>query len=152
LWARALVAHTWNPTYLGGWDQEDHDSRTVRAKSWRDPPISKITRTNWTGGMTQEVECLLCELKALSSNPSATKKKKKNLNIWRRELDIGLVLPHVPYKKSQLIWERVLYYRRFPIKKDGIVKITIFPQFMVTNQMKDWWDTQNLGAGEGSSH
>jgi hypothetical protein len=86
--------------------------------------------------MTQDVECLLCELKALSSNPSAT--KKKNLNIWRRELDIGLVLPHVPYKKSKLIQERVLYYRTFPIKNDGIVKITIFPQFMVINQTKDW--------------
>jgi hypothetical protein len=44
-------------------------------------PTSKITRAKWTGDVTQVVECPLCKLEALSSNPSPTKKKeKKNPN------------------------------------------------------------------------
>jgi hypothetical protein len=35
------VAHACNPSYLGGWDQEDHGSRPSRANSSWDP-ISKI--------------------------------------------------------------------------------------------------------------
>jgi hypothetical protein len=38
--------------------------------------ISKITRAKCTVGMAQVVECLFCKCKALSSNPSPTKKKK----------------------------------------------------------------------------
>jgi hypothetical protein len=41
------------------------------------PPISKLTRAKWTGGVAHAVECLLCESEALSSNSSSTKKKKK---------------------------------------------------------------------------
>jgi hypothetical protein len=40
-------------------------------------PISKITRVKIAGHVTQEVEHLLRKLRALSSNPSNTKKKKK---------------------------------------------------------------------------
>jgi hypothetical protein len=51
-------------------------------------PISKITRTKWTGGVVQAVECLLCKHEVLNSNPSPThpgppptptKKRKKSL-------------------------------------------------------------------------
>jgi hypothetical protein len=38
-------------------------------------PISKISRAKWTGDVAQAVEH--CKYKALSSNPSPTKKKKK---------------------------------------------------------------------------
>jgi hypothetical protein len=69
------VAHTYNPSYLGGGSQEDCGSRPVQASSLQDP-ISKITRVKWTGGMVQVVEeHLLCNHEALSSNPSPTKKK-----------------------------------------------------------------------------
>jgi hypothetical protein len=40
--------------------------------------ISKITRANWTGGVAQEVEHLLSQHEALSSNPSTDKQSKKN--------------------------------------------------------------------------
>jgi hypothetical protein len=40
-------------------------------------PLPKISRAKWIGGMAQAVECLLCKVKALSSNFSLTKKKKK---------------------------------------------------------------------------
>jgi hypothetical protein len=40
-------------------------------------PISTISRTRWTGGVVQAIEHLLCKCKALSSNPSPAKKKKK---------------------------------------------------------------------------
>jgi hypothetical protein len=36
--------------------------------------IFKTTRTKWTGGVAQEVECLLCKYEALSSNPHEKKK------------------------------------------------------------------------------
>jgi hypothetical protein len=36
--------------------------------------ISKITTANWTGGVVQVVEHLLCKREALSSSPSPTKK------------------------------------------------------------------------------
>jgi hypothetical protein len=36
--------------------------------------ISKITRAKWTGDVA--VECLLCKHRAMSSNPSPTKKNK----------------------------------------------------------------------------
>jgi hypothetical protein len=41
--------------------------------------IFKINRAKWTGGVAQAKECLVCELKALSSNPSPTKKKNQFL-------------------------------------------------------------------------
>jgi hypothetical protein len=47
--------------------------RPGRANSSFDP-VSKIIRAKWLGGMTQVAEHLLCKLKALSSNPSPTKK------------------------------------------------------------------------------
>jgi hypothetical protein len=40
----ALVAHTCNPSYLGGRDQEDHGSRSALRNSSRDP-ILKISNT-----------------------------------------------------------------------------------------------------------
>jgi hypothetical protein len=43
----------------------------------QETPIPKITRAKWTEGMAQVVEHLLCKCKALSSNSSHTKKKKK---------------------------------------------------------------------------
>jgi hypothetical protein len=47
--------------------------------------IPKITRAKWTGGVAQVVESLLCKCKALSSNSSLIKKKKKERKKGRRE-------------------------------------------------------------------
>jgi hypothetical protein len=71
-----LIAHAYNPSYLGGWDQEHRDSRPDEAYSLWDP-VSKITRAKWTGGMTQVVDHLLCKHEALNSNHSPTQKRKK---------------------------------------------------------------------------
>jgi hypothetical protein len=70
-----LVAHACNPSYLGGWDGEDHSSRPVQAKNLWDPHLQKVTRAKWTGDMAQGVEHLLCKCKALSSKPSPTIKE-----------------------------------------------------------------------------
>jgi hypothetical protein len=43
--SQAPVAHTCNPRYSGGRDQEDHGSKPAQANSLRDP-ISKILNTN----------------------------------------------------------------------------------------------------------
>jgi hypothetical protein len=40
-------------------------------------PHLQITRAKWTGGVAQAVEHLLSKHKALSLNPSNTKKRKK---------------------------------------------------------------------------
>jgi hypothetical protein len=50
--------------------------KALKANSLRNP-ISKITRVEWTTGMVQVVECLLCKCETLSSNPKLTGKKKK---------------------------------------------------------------------------
>jgi hypothetical protein len=39
-----LVAHTYNPSYLEGRDQEDHSLKPAQANNLRDP-ISKIPST-----------------------------------------------------------------------------------------------------------
>jgi hypothetical protein len=38
----------------------------------------KKIKAIWTGGVAQVIECLLCKYKALRSNPSPTKKRRKN--------------------------------------------------------------------------
>jgi hypothetical protein len=61
------VAHTYNPSYSGGRDQEDHDSKPVQANSSMRPYLEKpFTKTGL-------VEWL--KVKALSSSPSTSKKK-----------------------------------------------------------------------------
>jgi hypothetical protein len=63
-WVR--VAHACNPSYSGGRDQEDHGSKPSQAEFKR-PYFKKL--------FTKIVEWL--KIKALSSNPSTAKKKKK---------------------------------------------------------------------------
>jgi hypothetical protein len=72
LGGRVPVAHICNPSYSGGRDQKDHSSRgskPARTNSSGDPiskkPITKTGLSEWL------------KLKALSSNPSTAKKKKK---------------------------------------------------------------------------
>jgi hypothetical protein len=64
------VAHGHNPSYSGGRDQKDHGSKPAEANSLRGPiskkPNTKIGLVEWL------------KVKALSSSPSNTHKKKKN--------------------------------------------------------------------------
>jgi hypothetical protein len=46
--------HSCHPSYLGGWNQEYCGSRPTQANSSQDP-MSKITRTKWTGRIPQGV-------------------------------------------------------------------------------------------------
>jgi hypothetical protein len=70
------VAHTCNPSYSGGRDQEDHDSKPAQANSSQDP-ISKNPSQKRADGVAQIVENLPRKHEALSSNPSMTRKEKK---------------------------------------------------------------------------
>jgi hypothetical protein len=64
-----LVAHTSNPSYSGGRDQEDHGSKLARANSSTRPYFEKNLHKK------QLVDWL--EVKALNSSPSTTKKRKE---------------------------------------------------------------------------
>jgi hypothetical protein len=75
---QAPVAHSYNPSFLGGWDWEDHSSRPTQENSLRDT-ISKMARAKWTRGVTEAVECLFCKHKTLSSNLSSIKKNKNKI-------------------------------------------------------------------------
>jgi hypothetical protein len=76
------VTHSYNPSYLEGWDLEDPGSRPVWANnSW--DSISKTTRAKWIGAVAQAVELSEFELRVLSSNSSPTKKKKSNIVTFR---------------------------------------------------------------------
>jgi ribosomal protein S21 len=67
--SEALVAHTWNPSYSGGTDQEGWGSKPAQANSSARPHLKKpFTKT----GLVEQLK-----VKALSSSPSTTKKKKK---------------------------------------------------------------------------
>jgi hypothetical protein len=46
------VAHSCNPSYSGGRDQEDHGSKPAQANSLQDP-ISKTFHKNRAGGVAQ---------------------------------------------------------------------------------------------------
>jgi hypothetical protein len=63
------VAHACNPSYSGGREQEDHGLKPVWANSSKGLiskiPITKIGLVEWL------------KVKALSSNPRTTQKKKK---------------------------------------------------------------------------
>jgi hypothetical protein len=61
------VAHTCNPSFSGGRDQEDLGSKPAGANSSQDP-ISKIPNTKGAGGVAQGV--------GPSSSPSTTKKER----------------------------------------------------------------------------
>jgi hypothetical protein len=80
-WNQALVGHIFNPSYLGGWDQEDHSLRLAWANSsWYS--ISKMARAKWTRDVVQAVECLLASVKPwvqTSVPPPHQKGKKKTI-------------------------------------------------------------------------
>jgi hypothetical protein len=54
----------------------------------RDYHLQNITRAKWIGGRAQGVYCPLCKCEALSSNPSSTKKGKKDKRINSKDLTI----------------------------------------------------------------
>jgi hypothetical protein len=70
-----LVAHTCNPSYSEGKDQEDRGLKSAWENSSRDP-ILKIPNTHKkkAGGVAQVVECLPSKYKAMSSNSRMAKK------------------------------------------------------------------------------
>jgi hypothetical protein len=85
------VARACNPSYSRDRDQEDHGSRPAQANSSSDPILEKPnTKKRRAGEVTQvvEVECLPSKHEALSSNPSAAKKKKMvTRNLGRKYVD-----------------------------------------------------------------
>jgi hypothetical protein len=72
------MAHTYNPSYSGGKDQEDHSWKPAQANHLRDPISKKsISHTHThththTHDWQSDSNC-----KALSSSPSTEKKEKR---------------------------------------------------------------------------
>jgi hypothetical protein len=77
---QVLVAHACNPTYVGGWDQDDQDFRPSWANS-SGTLSPKITRAKWTEGVAQVAKHLLCKCEALNLSLSSAKKKKCNYRL-----------------------------------------------------------------------
>jgi hypothetical protein len=69
--------HQWlMPVVLASWEAEIRRITVQdqpRTNNSQDPPISKLTRAKWTGGVAQVVEHLLYTYKVSSSNPSSIK-------------------------------------------------------------------------------
>jgi hypothetical protein len=65
------VAHTCNPSYLGGCDQ-DCGSKPALENSSEDPHLQN--NQSKMESVAQVVGCLLCKREALSSNSKNTKK------------------------------------------------------------------------------
>jgi hypothetical protein len=68
------VAHTYNPSYLGGRDQEDYSLRPAQANSLQDLILKHPTQKR-AGTVTQVIEFLPSKSEALSSNLSTDKRK-----------------------------------------------------------------------------
>jgi hypothetical protein len=47
------VAHTYNPSYSGHRDQEDHGSKPAQTNRSRDPILKNPITKNWAGGVPQ---------------------------------------------------------------------------------------------------
>jgi hypothetical protein len=94
-----MVANIYNPSYLGGWDQEDHGMRPARQIVW-ETPMSKMEQ-KWIGGMAQAAECLPSKYGPLSSKPilpkqNKTKQKSKRDQVewrWSGGLPGGILKP-----------------------------------------------------------
>jgi PAB1-binding protein PBP1 len=71
------VAHIYNPSYLGGKDQENQIRSQPRQIA------QKITNPKTAGRVTQVAELLPSKPKALSSNPK--KKKKQNFYLQHKK-------------------------------------------------------------------
>jgi hypothetical protein len=70
------VAHTCNPHYSGGKDQEDCGSKTAQENSLWEPHLqNNQSKMDW--GCGSRAEHLLYKCKGLSSNPSPAKSKTK---------------------------------------------------------------------------
>jgi hypothetical protein len=69
-----MVAHTYNPSYTGGREQEDCGLRPVCAKMW--DPIREISKGKWAVNLAQVVESLPSKHEALCSNSNTAKQKK----------------------------------------------------------------------------
>jgi hypothetical protein len=76
-----LAAHTCNPSYSGGRDQEDLGSKPVWANGFERPYLKK---THHKKGLVEWLK-----VKALSSNTSTAKKKRKRKR-RRKESELGL--------------------------------------------------------------
>jgi hypothetical protein len=71
------VAHACNPSYSGGRDQEDHSSKPALGKQFSRPYLEKNPSYKRTDEVSPAVSMPDWQHEALSSNPSAAKKKKK---------------------------------------------------------------------------
>jgi hypothetical protein len=87
------------------------------------PPISKTTRAKWTGGVAQEVPCLLCEHllcrhEALSSSPSPTKKKERERQFLVKKLySVHIKVIKIIKSFAPIISLLKIYAKEFKIKK-----------------------------------
>jgi hypothetical protein len=69
------MAHTYNPSYSGGTDQEEGSLKPAQAKS--KTLTQKYPTQKKTSGVAHGVELLSSNFEALSSNPSTARKKEK---------------------------------------------------------------------------
>jgi hypothetical protein len=74
------VAHTCNPSYSGGRDQEDRGSKPAQINSSRDPISKKpFKQKGWLSDSSTGKH------ETLSSNPSDAKNKKKEKRNFKQE-------------------------------------------------------------------
>jgi hypothetical protein len=64
------AVHTYNSSYSGSRDQEDHSSKPTPGKQFMTPYLKKTHHKNRAGGVAPVVEWLPSKYEALSSNPS----------------------------------------------------------------------------------
>jgi hypothetical protein len=90
----ACVAHTWNPNYSGGRDQEDHGLKSAQPNRLQDPILKKpITIKDWWS----DSRC-----RPWVQTPAPQKKKKERKKKKKKSVDPSLALVAHTYNPSYL--------------------------------------------------
>jgi hypothetical protein len=80
--SQVLVTHTCHPSFLEGWDQEDHGLRPAWANSLRDPHLQNIqSKMGWRCGSSSRVAALQVRSPEFKSPPKKQKKIKHAQNV-----------------------------------------------------------------------
>jgi hypothetical protein len=96
--SQVLVAHTCNPSYSGGRDQEDCGSKPTLGKWFSRPHLKK---SHHKKGLVEWLK-----VKALSSSPSTAERKKERKKEGRKEEKKCNLLLYVPQSELSTILHR----------------------------------------------
>jgi hypothetical protein len=94
-----LVVHVWNPSYLGGWDQEDWSSRPTQQIVFKTHHLkNNQTKMDWRCGLSSRVPGL--QVPVPDFKPQSHQKKKKKIGTMSQVITWEFSLLRVYFKNK----------------------------------------------------